>query len=324
MTKLQGGFYDCLGPVAQHSYVMAEGERRTYFECYGGTSGPNSQYPGDLWTGRWFEYENLGKSVSADLTLAIVASSGQTAWHEHFDQRTPRPDGGWLFGDCSGITYGVTGVCHQMANRILYATNGPDNFSSNRCVVWPLSLNATALRYGFFGDLVLGVFRFYWETVKGIYERRAMAMGATAGSGAASKDDAATLGARYMKKSIREHLRSAHLRGTRAEILTSVISRPAAQGAQPVELPADVYQADSEFARTNRELDIQLIRGQIKPTAFAEAVNAEFAKYSGRLSELLGPARFREIFGDTPNMQLVNPAYMLESSAYEQLRSELP
>jgi len=317
MASFQGGFYDLKDmPVGEHAYVIADGERRTYFECYGGTNGPKNQYPAELYTGDLIWYKKLGKSVNADLTLAIVASSGQKAWREHFDRKT---GGTWLFGDSSGIVYAVTGVCHQMANRVLYATNGPDNDQSDRCVVWPPSLSATVLVYGFFGGLK-DIFPLYWKRVRDIYRGQAMAIGATAGGADVETNDA---GAQYVRDSVREHLRSAHLPQTRAEILTSVLARPGVAAAQKAEIPSAVQQEDSAFARVKRDLDVQLIRGEIAPAAYAGAVNGEFAKYMGKLSAALGPERFRERFGETIPTQLVNPAYMLEGGAYQQFKSEV-
>lgn len=101
--------YDIAGGFLQHTYVytMPKGsyndDDRYNFQCYGGV-----------------ERNHHSLAVLGDLELAIALCC-----HNPYDLRSDYNVKRTLFlskfGDSSGILYGVTGVCHQMANRILYA-----------------------------------------------------------------------------------------------------------------------------------------------------------------------------------------------------------
>ncbi|MEZ4732287.1 MAG: hypothetical protein R3E79_34680 [Caldilineaceae bacterium] len=137
---------------ATHAYVVVrkfDGTETVSFKCWGAApteppySDPDVHYPALTFLGG--EYE---------LTLARTISC--------FDPDDPRSDydrhpsselarfvaiGKLGLGDCSGIVYGETGVCHQMANRICKAVTDFD--VGNRADMTLYNLTHTA--YGQYG-----------------------------------------------------------------------------------------------------------------------------------------------------------------------------
>ncbi len=105
-----------ISKIAEHTYVFTDaGDRNINFPCWGDTN-RNVSYINGM----------------GDLELAIAI-----ACYDPYDLRSNYNDHaggirstGGFFGDCSGICYGRTGVCHQMANRIMYALDGHPNVGS--------------------------------------------------------------------------------------------------------------------------------------------------------------------------------------------------
>jgi len=116
------GRYQCgFGPIdeADHVFVIVRdyyGKKEFFFDCYGG-HGDNSDEKQSLDPCR---VSCRGGSHSLRLAKAICCLDPNDSRNE-FKNHT----GGRLFkGDCSAILFGVTGVCHQMANRICAAGIG--------------------------------------------------------------------------------------------------------------------------------------------------------------------------------------------------------
>ncbi len=109
--------------IVDHAYVYAKRDNtcvKVYFPCYLPLPMPNkvqvTRDRGDLSLARviscgnpddtrWFYYRQFG---AADSSIGIINRHGET----------------FGLGDSSGIIYGLTGVCFQMANRILYSAEG--------------------------------------------------------------------------------------------------------------------------------------------------------------------------------------------------------
>ena len=121
--RFQGGWYEIDHGLHQ-TFVSAEFDvdvegrsekKRLWFDCYGTHTGPNRRFPAHHASG------------PGDLERVLLVACGDVNDHRI---RYDRLDGsfyelGWSdgLGDCAGVLYGVTGVCHQMANRILYAAD---------------------------------------------------------------------------------------------------------------------------------------------------------------------------------------------------------
>lgn len=111
------GRYQCgYGPTADHVFVIVrdyDGNEEFFFDCHGG-HGDNPSEKQSLDPCR---VSCRGGSRSLKLAKAICCLNPE-------DSRTEFSlhDGGKLGnGDSSGILFGATGVCHQMANRIFAA-----------------------------------------------------------------------------------------------------------------------------------------------------------------------------------------------------------
>lgn len=121
-------FLDVPSPLPQdtaaHAYVRAvpfDGGKTIDFECYGGTSGRENRYPA------------LSFIASEDqLRLARIICCFDSKDKRDSYARKPKlsPElaftGELLLGDCCGIVYLYSGVCHQMANRICAAVTDLD------------------------------------------------------------------------------------------------------------------------------------------------------------------------------------------------------
>lgn len=101
------------------------------FKCYG--EGAINQ-----------SYEIL--NVNGNLDLATIITTGKV------NQKRENNIFGEWWSDRCGITYGSTGVCHQMTNRILYAANSVMPISK----VWGAKLS----------HLLYGVYGRHWENWK--------------------------------------------------------------------------------------------------------------------------------------------------------------
>lgn len=133
---LYSGSYPLEIKVLQHTYAFTKKGKQPYsfhnFNCYGEVDRNHYsiQYPADL-----------------ELAIAIACKNPYNL-KEKYDQKKITSFS--QFGDCSGIVYGVTGVCHQMTNRILFACEShPEVFNFTPSAI--LSYYA----YGLYGHAVL-------------------------------------------------------------------------------------------------------------------------------------------------------------------------
>lgn len=128
------GHYGCkYAPVldkwqwAAHAYVKVvsfDGSRTVNFDCYGGT------YPDDP-SNDWV-YPSLSFTATEDQLLLARAicsfeiDESRTDYGRKPYVSTLTPSGKLRLGDCCGIIYLHSGVCHQMVNRICAAVTNLD------------------------------------------------------------------------------------------------------------------------------------------------------------------------------------------------------
>ncbi len=138
--------------IVDHAYVYAQRDNtcvQVYFPCYLPLPMPNkvqvARDRGDLSLARviscgdpddtrWFYYRQF---AAADSSIGIINRHGET----------------FGLGDCSGIIYGLTGVCFQMANRILYSAEGYPRLCPEK------AMRILYLVYGIYGN----TYKFFYK-----------------------------------------------------------------------------------------------------------------------------------------------------------------
>jgi hypothetical protein len=129
------GHYCCFTPHAPgrelvaHAYVIVRsfnGEKRVDFACYGGVTP-------DYHPEEWVDVAGTYLGTADQLRLARVICCFDPDDQRDVYNLTPfytealfKPVGRLGLGDCSGLIFGVTGVCHTMANRIAAAVTEQD------------------------------------------------------------------------------------------------------------------------------------------------------------------------------------------------------
>lgn len=276
---------------ADHAYVKCDvdGSSNTLkFHCYGGLSGPHGTYPAK--TGRGDH--RLAKAICC------------------FNPDEPRTDfgkkkgGRLLLGDCCGIIYGVTGVCHQMANRILSASSA--GLMTSAAGYW---LSVTA--YGPYGSggMVSGpAGGMAWAA----YEVACLSMtGVTATTEEkfmAVEDSSEREFVTAAANLERDHadnpelpaIRLKHLAGHRlgADFTTEKASKM-----------DTLIRLQADFNAAKKPIDEAYLNQTISAPRHASLVNNEYNKFLARCVQLLTPEEYRKLFGAEPGrtVELIDP-----------------
>jgi hypothetical protein len=132
-ARMEMGWYciqnTLLGCIAGHTFAAIQGDDGPWFDCYGGHNGPK------------LKTIRSNKVISRRLAVTICCLNPDDPRGNTQAEFNKKP------GDNSGIAYGVTGVCHQMANRILWESG---------LITSAPGYPATYLTYGTFGTGWLG------------------------------------------------------------------------------------------------------------------------------------------------------------------------
>lgn len=160
--EMKAGWY-AIDPIlgiitAAHTYCAIAGRNGPWFDCYGGHSGPDNHYP--------VKHNTVpdSKRILAVTICCFNPKDSRANKDSNFNKKT----GGELgTGDSSCILYGVTGVCHQMCNRILWAVDlqVPSNTPG---------YIASRTLYGTYGGAApIGGTSVGWEVYKKLCEKKA-------------------------------------------------------------------------------------------------------------------------------------------------------
>jgi len=284
--------------VGEHTYlfIARDDGSEVALTCYGGArkdGGNKNVYPATLWSPYIVGSRSVGKEVRINTKLAVAIATYQHGVKE-IRARYDRRSGGWMnLGDCSGLIYGVSGVCHQMCNRILTATQ-PVGSTLYAPVNWPPSLSATYWTYGFTGAAPAA--RPFTEAdLENFHDTELAHLDA-----------------------LKNQLRFGHLKETRAPRVEQNLLRSV--GPQRLEgyddaLQSKIVAEDMGFHKVKRDLDHELLAGRISHGEYAERTNAAFANFATSLANALARDDYRKIFGtdaDAPRPALVDPALMPE------------
>lgn len=213
-------------------------------------------------------------------------------------------------GDCSGLVYAVSGVCHQMCNTITCSTTPRAPLAS--LINWPPSLNASKLAYGNRG---------IWGHEQGIVDLMRSILSLVGDTCEFGEEEEKALDAQLV--AINEHKREAMKRGLvgddeleRHEIVRANAPAEADFGR--------LLEADAAFMAIKRELDNLLLRDGISYEEYANQANAALRNLVDRIGAILGEAAFAETFGTSPDeldCSVVDPALM--PPTYEPVREWL-
>ncbi len=261
MDTLEGWCQDIdeLAELADHTYVYCP-ERNVYWGCWGGHSAPEAR----------------------------LVCRGQGNFAEANCISQPHSQ--------AGVLYGINGVCHQTANRILY----PAGLIVSKAKCYWLS----ALLYGTYG--VAGLSHIEWE----IRLRRcsgAASFGLRApDSGAQSEDEAERA---YLDR-VRALYRDSGTESfglaeqpERLDILRREIGLMLEYRlgvARARDLAGGIQALSSELYGQRTDLEQAFHDGKLTSTQFAEEINAAFAATLHRLADVLEPEPYEQFLGVKP------------------------
>ena len=293
------GYYDLAGGVgalAQHTYaaLTGPGGRPVRFGCYGGTDlnpGPNNVFPAHFYDPDILNFNPPPRGQTSPVALhaarAMASFSMAPEIRDIYDRRTGGTTG---LGDCSGLVYAVMGVCHQMCNRVLWATAINQGFTFAR-VNWPPSMRASHALYGFAGVAgPLGTMQSALDLMK-----RVMYPGGEAGVAEAEAEILET-----WLRELRAHLRDGYTQEARAAALESMFRT--AQGGEGLARYSSaeregILGSDLQIHALKRELDHGLLQGTVAKQDYVATLNASFDSHLRRLSEVMPREGFDTVFG---------------------------
>jgi hypothetical protein len=237
-ATLQGWVIPLVGvPYGEHTYVTSS--CGLVWGCWGGASGGSSLSSG------------LGSSIIADCLA--------------------QPNG------LAGIRYGLTGVCHQIANRILH----PAGISVAGTQMYMLS----AMTYGRYG-------RFSWPELSVCYAGGTiLALGAPAAA-PSRRNPSSTIGVYNSPVSNTVATEGPNV----AEFLALVEATLAYRVDQPTLAKLAAIQANLQH--TQAEIASWLDAGEIKPEQYLELLNTLLRSAMEQSRILLGDERFYAVFGE--------------------------
>ncbi len=320
---IYAGYYTTeLLDYAEHTYAIAETQtgEKVYFGCYGDTYGENNNVPATLYTGTMLKSlrRPIGRKRKADIFKArcITQFSYDPEIKTHYDSKPPYGPLG--LGDNSGIVYGITGVCHQMCNRILHAMDYRSIFFRSPGVVWPPSFDLSRILYLNDGSLQSQI---AWNGFLALLQRRR--------EGESLAQDVARELHESLKQtfvtSLRAHLRDAYSETASREIihLTLLTAEPELDWQKQASwlIPGHV-----KLLNEKQDLDNLLLKGRIAKQEYCVGLNACLAGFLRSAEEKLGGEVFKKLFGFTPGASLpgvVTVEDMPDIECYESLGKEM-
>jgi len=297
-----------LNKALQHTYAYtAAGKapcRHHNFQCYG-----------DVERDRW----NIRDSADLELAIAIACGNPYDAREDYSRMKITFV---LQFGDCSGIVYGVTGVCHQMTNRILYACDSHPNVFD-----FTPSANLSYFAYGMYGNFLLTPYTTNWPFYlawckKIVKDGRAVAAQADelppqaeqrSGEEEVIRELAAVAAPMqtFSQKALALELRTIGDDDAANKRLDLWIKHHFTEGFDPVK-EEHLLELNSEFHAGKKKLTEQFGPGDFHTLAqlrvFAEKTNLRHQHMLDCFRKVLTAAEFREICGVeyAPGMRLID------------------
>jgi hypothetical protein len=342
-SVIRAGYYDAFKLRGiDHTYAILDHNGELWaFPCFGsvalreGHFGNTSvRYPADLWTPYMIGSRNLGTTLAANLHVAL--GMAQFRPNPTYNFRLSEWEAYWNSGaidgaaSWAGIVYGVSGVCQQACNRVLWSTR-MDGFTES-AVNWPPSFSSTYWVYGYFGKtselialaLASGLAA---EARSRPMSTMLMSLGdmiatpaahpithsLTQASGELStgvgmdRDTRIAVG-QAVRQSLDKKDSTAERRG---EVVEMEVQAPS--GEQVVEsaaLVSGILGPDMKFTTVKQELDKQLLRGEIRHEEYAAQVNAAFSRMITEFRNVLPASTFEALFPEGDTVNLIVPGLM--------------
>lgn len=341
-STIRVGYYHAFGlQFADHTYALIDHRNVTWaFPCFGGVAErvgergyKEVRYPVDMWTPYAVGSRNVGHTLPANLYVAL--GMAQFSANPSYNFRKAEWDAYWDSGKIdglaswAGLVYGVSGVCQQACNRILWSTQ-KGQFSE--CPVnWPPSFSQSYWVYGYWGKTTellamalanLLVAQAHSQTLMTANTPFAdMAMGDMLAEVSAPPPvtvpdnlTPAALSARAGQE-IGDALRKTPDKAERgAEIRELVTAAPGGEKVVGSAVTSSgVMEIDARFQATKIELDTQLLRGEIASTEYAHQVNAAFGAMAVALRDAMPPETYAKLFPESATgvgFRLIDPALM--------------
>lgn len=306
----------------QHAWVIGTyGKTSHAFPCFGGPQGAEC-YPGTSYCANPAQLLRLSDltpsastSVDIDMVLAILVCTGIKTtdpykWRLNYDCTTNTgchpSDKAWVMGDSSGIWYGLTGVCHQAANRILAASNG---CTAEQCSIDPARtvamkpLPTGILSWLTYGPLGLDI-DIFWLAVQDRYTGRLT----------------------ERAQDLEERMMQLHFaRSTDIALRQPVISRFILNDPDAGAVDAEaVEEAIKAYLLDKLDLDSDLVTGAAHPHAFAIEVNRRATELLKRLGEIAGEAWYRKYAFPGAVLNFACPLWMGDADIYRRFAHLAP
>ncbi|MEO8673619.1 MAG: hypothetical protein ABI411_20085 [Tahibacter sp.] len=308
-STIRSGYYNLGGAdVAHHTYAIVERNGVSYaLPCFGSFSVTEGErgntgvrYPADMWSPWILGSRNQGSALPANLSVALGIAqfnlSPETDWRsadwDEYWRNHPRLNG--YSPSCwAGVVYGITGVCHQTCNRILWSSCiggfffGPVN--------WPASLSASYWVYGFHGKASEAI----------AILATALVVKALLGQKASESDLIASheLARNVMRHHVTHELRD-HTDGTAREHEVRGMLQRLPESLQLLDDKAidHIVARDREFSTKKNQMDNRLYNttDDRNHTDYADTVNANFRSMLENFRNVMPEATFNHFFPDTP------------------------
>jgi len=312
-STIRAGYYDAFQLEGiDHTYAILDRAGELWaFPCFGGVAlrngdefkQTNVRYPVDLWTPYMIGSKSVGSALPANLHVALGMaqfrtnpaynsrlSEWKTYWDNHIDGISC-----W-----AGIVYGVSGVCQQACNRILWATR-KDNFTE--CPVnWPPSFSGTYWVYGYYGKTS--------EAFATLLASQLVAEAEASANISVASDLCQAVG-----ESLQNALEKKEQPAERRHEIAGMIANAPAGGnvADSTVLISGLLAPDARFAAVKQELDKQLLRGEVTHDEYAGQVNAAFARMIEEFRNVLPASTFETLFPEGSKKQLIIRSQMPET-----------
>lgn len=339
---LRAGYYSLGGgPYAEHTFVTAtrDGDAAQFaFPCFGSFGYANGErghqavvYPAEFWSPYAIGSRPQGKELRGNLYVALGMARWSTQpgydyqerdW-DNFWSTLPEQLRGYSPSCNAGLLYAVTGVCHQATNRILWASRQGD-FTTTP-VNWPPSFSKSYWVYGYYGKLSEEAAIAFANNLINVV--RASGVGARK-SGKTDSDELKAIAKVAEQATVRSIAQSKAALTTNAaqsaadrgqEIEAMLALTKSVQISGRVKGPQGIIEIDREFQALKKELDIQLIRGEVSHKEYADKVNAAFCRMMEELRNEMAPEVFKVYFGDGKDTLLIVAEEMPDYKPYQQV-----